>query len=636
MPALTYLLLAAIGASTVHSLPSQQSCNAPVTPSSFSSTSLDVVIVGGGTAGLVLASRLSESKKLQVGVIEGGYDRTNDPLIDVPNAANALGYQGAVFGNSTYDWEYTSVPQRGLGGRVLSYPSGKVLGGSSAINGLTIQRGSREDYDAWGNAFGNGPEWTFDALLPYFKRYERWHAPTLSATGDLNSDGLSAVHGTDGRISISYNNFFTGVDIPLTQAGIALGLGPTQNPDGGDDSLFPNFGASHSLDPATGNRSYAANGYYGQTERCRSNLHLLTGAVVTRIIWDKKKATKAVGVEYAVGNDKFTVKASKEVVLSAGSLRSPQILELSGVGNKTLLESLNIPVVVDIPQLGENLQEQFIAGTDFLVRDGVVTLDALGNNATFLAEQQNLYRTNKTGAFTYLSNVNAPTPIRSLVTEDQYKTMRAALDTYLASQTLTPLQIVQYNLVKQFLDGGKVATSSLLVVASGGLVSTPAAGQGYISVVSSPAHPLSRGNVHINTTDPLAYPLIDSAFLTNPWDAQATINVMKFVRRWVAKSDIIESPGTPPQAADEWSDDQWIAYLQSVLGTAHHPVGTAAMASQKLGGVVDPRFKVYGLKNVRIVDASVFPMHIGVAPSSTTYMLAEKAADAIKKDLNAY
>ncbi len=122
MPALTYLLLAAIGASSVHSLPSQQSCNAPVTPSSFSSTSLDVVIVGGGTAGLVLASRLSESKKLQVGVIEGGYDRINDPLIDVPNAANALGYQGAVFGNSTYDWKYTSVPQRGLGDRVLSYP----------------------------------------------------------------------------------------------------------------------------------------------------------------------------------------------------------------------------------------------------------------------------------------------------------------------------------------------------------------------------------------------------------------------------------------------------------------------------------------------------------------------------------
>ncbi|KAK0194341.1 alcohol oxidase [Armillaria mellea] len=636
MPALTYLLLAAIGASSVHSLPSKQSCNAAVTPSSFSSTSLDVVIVGGGTAGLVLASRLSESKKLQVGVIEGGYDRINDPLIDVPNAANALGYQGALFGNSTYDWEYTSVPQRGLDGRVLSYPSGKVLGGSSAINGITIQRGSREDYDAWGNAFGNGQEWTFDALLPYFKRYERWHAPTLSATGDLDSDELSAVHGTDGRIAVSYNNFLTGVDVPLTQAGIALGLGPTQNPDGGDDSLFPNFGASHGLDPATGNRSYAANGYYGQTERCRSNLHLLTGAVVTRIVWDTKNATKAVGVEYAAGNSTFTVKASKEVILSAGSLRSPQILELSGVGNKTLLQSLNIPVVVDLPQVGENLQEQFIAATDYLVRDGVITLDALGNNATFLAEQQNLYRTNKTGAFTYLLNTNAPTPIRSLVLEDQYTTMRAALDTFLASETLTPLQTVQYNLTKQLLDGGEVATSSLLVVPSGGLVSTPAAGQGYISVVSSPGHPFSRGNVHINTTNPLAYPLIDSAFLTNPWDVQATINVMKFVRRWVATSDVIVSPGTPPQEADSWTDDQWTAYVQSVLGTAHHPVGTAAMASQKLGGVVNPRFKVYGLQNVRVVDASVFPMHIGVAPLSTTYMLAEKAADSIKQDLNAY
>ncbi|KAK0469217.1 alcohol oxidase [Desarmillaria tabescens] len=635
MPALTYLLLAAIGASSVHSLPSKQTCNAPVTASSFSSTSLDVVIVGGGTAGLVLASRLSESKKLQVGVIEAGDDRVNDPLIDVPNDANLLGYEGALFGNSTYDWKYTSVPQRGLDGRVLSYPSGKVLGGSSAINGITIQRGSREDYDAWGNAFGNGQEWTYDALLPYFKRYEHWHAPTLSATGDLNSDELSAVHGTDGPISLSYNNWLPDVDIPLTQAGIALGLGPTQNPDGGDDSFFPNFGAAHGFDPVSGNRSYAASGYYGQTERCRSNLHLLTGALVTRIIWDNTTATKAVGVEYAVGNDKFTVKTQKEVILSAGALRSPQILELSGVGNKTLLESLNISVVLDIPQVGENLVEQTIAATDFLVRDGVVTLDALGNNATLLAEQQNLYRTNKTGAFTYLLHVNAPTPIRSVVPEEEFTAMRAVLDDYLASEALTPLQTVQYNIVKQLIDEGKVATTSLLLVPSGGLVSTPAAGQGYISVVSTPGHPFSRGTVHINTTDPVAYPLMDSAFLTNPWDVQATIRVMQFVRRWVSAADVIESPGTPPPEADSWSDDQWTAYVKSVLGTAHHPVGTTAMASQELGGVVDPRFKVYGLQNVRVVDAGVFPMPVGVAPMSTVYMLAEKAADTIKSDLKA-
>ncbi|KAG7451650.1 alcohol oxidase [Guyanagaster necrorhizus] len=643
MPALTYLLLAAICASSVHSLPSKriQSCNATVTPSSFSSTSLDVVIVGGGTAGLVLASRLSESEKLQVGVIEAGYDHANDPLIDIPNDANLLGYQGALFGNSTYDWEYTSVPQRGLDDRVLSYPSGKVLGGSSAINGMTIQRGSRQDYDAWGNAFGNGQEWTFDAVLPYFERYEHWHAPTLSATGDLDSDELSAVHGTSGPVSVSYNNWLPDIDTPLIQSGIALGLGPTQNPDGGNDTFFPNFGASHSYDPATGSRSYAASAYYGQTERCRSNLHLLTGAIVSRIIWYNNTATKAAGVEYTVGTEKFTVKASKEVILSAGSLRSPQILELSGVGNKTLLESLNISVVVDIPQVGENLVEQFIAATDFLVRDGVSTLDALSNNATLLAEQQNLYRTNKTGAFTYCLHVNAPTPIRSVVPEDEFTAMRAVLDNYLANATLTPLQKVQYDVIKQFIDGGEVATASLLVLPSGGLVSTPAADQGYISVVSSPGHPFSRGNVHINTTDPLSYPLIDSAFLTNPWDVQATFNFMLFVRKWIATVDDVESPGTPPQDADSWSDDQWTAYVKSVLGTAHHPVGTAAMASQELGGrcsfdqprypftvrrvgVVDPRFKVYGLQNVRVVDASVFPMPVGIAPLSTVYMLAEK------------
>ncbi|KAH9980184.1 alcohol oxidase [Lactifluus volemus] len=569
----------------------------------FAEREFDVLILGGGTAGLVVANRLSApsttSKNvspLRVGIIEAGQYLPEDPLINVPTAGNLLGNAnvGTLIGNPTYDWLFESVPQPGLDGLVIQYPRGKVLGGSSAINSMVWQRGSRSDYDVWGTSLGNGEEWTFEGLLPFFTRSENWTAPSTSTPAlfqlsPAQKQALAEAHGTRGPMQITYNNFLTDLDVPAAHALVcAAGIAPNANPDDGTDLSMPAQGVARTVDAHTGLRSYSASAYFDAEARARVNLHLVTNAVT------------------------YTVAVKKEVVMATGSIKTPQILELSGVGNRTLLESLGIPVVLDMPEIGENLQDHPVTLSDFRLKAGAVTLDSLANG-TFTSHHQAHFKTNKAGVFTYSVADIGTITLQSMTTPSEFKAMRASLDKELAERSLTPLQ------------KGEEGWVEIVVVPSGGVLSPPQAGESYMTGVAIQQHAFGQGSVHINSTNIHDPPVIDPRIADLRWDFDILYYGAKFLRKWAQTkplADLVDEMIAPPASLK--GDDEWVKFVKSSVRTTNHPLGTTAMAPRSLGGVVDPRLKIYGLTNVRVVDASVIPLTTGVAIQSTVYAIAEK------------
>ncbi|KAI0056669.1 alcohol oxidase [Artomyces pyxidatus] len=601
--------------------------------SSFSKTKFDFVVVGGGTAGLVLAYRLSANPKVSVGVIEAGQYRPDDPFIGTPTAGNLLGNAdiGTLLGNPTYDWMFQSVPQTALNGLVIDYPRGKVVGGSSAINSMIWQRASDVDYDNWNTVFGNGAGWSAKGMQSYFKRVESWTEPELLFPGQKRVPALATEHGTNGPISVSYDTFLFDVEAPSVAAANAIGIPTNSNPDGGNETYIAL--TARSVDPKTAVRSYAGNAYY-QPVIGRPNLKLLSQAVVSKINFSKggKSGIVATGVNYIVDGKTYTVSVGKEVILAAGSLKTPQILELSGVGNKTILSNLGIPVVLDFPQIGENLQDHPVTLLDFKVKPGVLTLDRLNYNKTYANEQEALYNNSASGALTYTEAVIGPLPLQATVNSSTFNSMYKNLTTTLAKRKQTPIQKAQYAALESMVKGGEVGWFELTVVPSGGVASTAVNGSNYLTSVAIELHPFGRGYVHINSTDPNAQPVIDPKFLEIPWDAEVLVHGSQWIRKWMHTEPIaglLDGDNVP--GSNVQTDAQWDAYIRTAVRTTNHPLGTTAMASRALGGVVDPNLKIYGLANVRVVDAGIIPMTIGVAIQSTVYAMAEKAADLVKK-----
>jgi choline dehydrogenase-like flavoprotein len=262
---------------------------------------------------------------------------------------------------------------------------------------MVWQRGSRADYDIWGTSLGNGEDWTFEGLLPFFTRSENWippsnTTPALFGITPAQKQALGEVHGSGGPVQITYNNFLTDLDVPAAHAVVAAaGIPPNANPDDGTDLSMPAQGVARTVDRDTGLRSYSASAYFDDNTRARDNLHVVTNAVVSKILFEGRRAK---AVEFESDGKTYSVAVTKEVVLAAGklmldsleiyafllnqygagSLKTPQILELSGVGNRSLLESFGIPVVLDLPEIGENLQDHPVTLSDFRLKPGVMTL----------------------------------------------------------------------------------------------------------------------------------------------------------------------------------------------------------------------------------------------------------------------
>ncbi|KAF8676953.1 alcohol oxidase [Rhizoctonia solani] len=570
----------------------------------FVKNDFDYLVVGGGLAGLVVANRLSENSNVRVGVIEAGRYFENDPLINTPAAVLNRFLQM----NATYDWRLTTVPQKHLNNQSINLPRGKTLGGSSTIGLLIFGRGSKIEYDG---------------LLPYMKKAEHFEMVD-PIRASVNQEGIPESQGTQGMIAGSYNTWYSDPVFPYRAASMKVGIPANLDPDSG--TTFGIYNAATSTNRTAGIRSYAGNTYYKSAAH-RPNLVVLTEAQATKIeLGHSGKDVTARGVSFQFRGTSFTAKAKKEVVLSAGTLLTPQLLELSGIGNSDVLKKYQITPKVDLPGVGENYQDHILVSTTYEVKPGFVTYDNLGYNDTFRAAAEAQY----SGKIAHMhrslwEDVKKEKP--KLLQKEQYRIQELWLRKKMGN-------------VEVILHPGKYTSRCFpesvadCVVSSGYFGPGPAKpNTSYISIIMCIQHPFSRGNIHLNTSDPLSPPAIDPNYLSKQIDQSILVESVKFADK-IAKAEPLAAMLVARQdpSPDIKSDENITKWVKANIRTLHHPIGTAAMAPKSLGGVVDEKLKVYGTSNLRVVDASVIPMHLAAHLQRTVYGIAEKAADTIKSD----
>ncbi|EUC63656.1 choline dehydrogenase [Rhizoctonia solani AG-3 Rhs1AP] len=400
----------------------------------FSSQVFDYIVVGGGTAGLAVAARLSDDPKVTVGVIEAGPYYESDPLIDTPALA------GQLQGNAKYDWMFESVPQTHVNNRVLPMPRGKALGGSSAINLMALDRASKIEYDAW-EKLGN-PNWNWNGLLPYMKAAEHFTGVDpfrVNSTG-ANPNEIFPSQGTEGTIAASFNMIlYHHSEKAMANRGVFINF----DPDSGDP--FGLYNSATAVNRTTGTRSYAANTYFAYNS-ARANFVVLTGAQATKIEFKDSTTRKpngkltATGVSFVYNSTMYTVKVKKEVILSAGTFQTPQLLELSGIGNTTILRQNGITPLVDLPGVGENLQDHLLVPTTYELKPGMTTLDILRNDANYAGAAQAQYAATHDGIYSYSTSTLSFINLDYIATSDELSNMLARLDGEVTTDKVTALQ----------------------------------------------------------------------------------------------------------------------------------------------------------------------------------------------------
>ncbi|KAG8779946.1 hypothetical protein FRC12_023673 [Ceratobasidium sp. 428] len=588
---------------------------------SFASQTFDYVVVGGGTAGLAVAARLAENPRTTVGVIEAGKYMPNDQLIDTPQLF------GAAQGNPNYDWMFESVPQPNVNGRVLDMPRGKVLGGSSALNYMAFDRASKPEYDAWATLGSSG--WNWDGLLPYMKAAEDFTNIDPFRNYSNTGTGIYPSQGTSGVIAAGYNNWYSDISTPYGETIYNVGIPPNFDPDSGN--AFGLYNCAGSINRTTGKRSYAASTYYAYNAG-RSNFVVLTGAQVTKINFANSTSGGnyvATSVSFVSNSATYTVKARKEVILSAGSVQTPQLLELSGIGNPSILQQYGIRSLVNLPGVGENLQDHLFVPTSYELKPGKTTFDILRNNATYAAQAQAQYANTHDGIYAAVHSAFSFIDLASYVNSNKISSMKAQLDTETASGT-TPLQQAQYNIQKQWLSQ-KLGHLEIIMYPGYFAFSGPKPNTSYISLLMAIQHPFSRGNVHINSANPLTKPSFDPKYFSKTIDLDSLVEAVKFGLT-ISQTEPLASAivGRQDPAPGVTSDADIANYVKNNVESVYHPIGTAALAPRASGGVVGPNLKVYGTANVRVVDASMMPMHMATHITRTVYGIAEKAAAMIK------
>lgn len=595
---------------------------------SFSAQSFDYIVVGAGTAGLAVASKLAADGTTKVGIIEAGEYLPNDPLIDVPKNF------GLNNGNPKYDWRFNTTPQVQLGNRTVPHPRGKVVGGSTALNYLVFNRGAKVEYDAWAEIGNDGWDWA--GVLPSFRSSYNYTALTEGqevGSGFNASSENSQDVGSGGVIQATYNTYYTDLNEPYVEAMKSLNISTNNSPDSGNPLGI--YNTPTSVDHKTGKRSYAAAYYAANLDK--SNFVVLTGAHATKINFSPDKRDGKVvasGVTFQINGTSYVVNASKEVILSAGVFQSPQLLELSGIGNATLLQSYGIASVIDLPGVGENLQDHAMSGQLWQVNPGVETWDQLRINQTFAGEAARQYNTTHDGPLSSTISTLAFTSFKATTSgnDTAYQDMLTTLDTWLNSTTLTPLQKKQYDIQKRWMNEETAPGMEFVMVPMGGLTRTrPANETSYLVVSAILQHPFSRGSVHITSNDPLQLPAVDPRYLSSPFDTAALVQGVAFANKLVSTAPLSNLITTRIDPATNFTTSQHFEqYVRASLQSIKHPVGTCAMAPQNLNGVVDSSLKVWGSANIRVVDASIVPQHIAAHMQSTVYAIGEKAGDIIK------
>jgi choline dehydrogenase len=528
----------------------------------------DYVIVGAGSAGCVLANRLSEDPNIRVLLLEAG-GRDWNPYIHVPAGFMRL------LSHPTLNWGYHAEPDPGTAGRAIPYPRGRVLGGSSSINGLIYVRGQPEDFDHWAQLGNRG--WSWDDVLPYFKKAENWEGDETEVRGKggplstsrMERPPLCAAAIEAGReIGLEYRE-----DVNSLAPGAGDGIGWCQQTRGGR------------------RRASTARTYLNPAMR-RPNLEIVVKALVRRIVLDGRRA---VAVEYERGGSIERADAAREVLLSAGAVGSPHILQLSGVGAPDHLSGLGIPVRHELPGVGRNMQDHYVARVSHRV-SGAATVNERSRGLPLVAEVLRYLVTGR-GMLTYSASL-------------------AAASVKVLPESATP--DVQCSFAPGSFKDGMIGELDEFPGMTGGVWQM---------------RPLSRGYVEARSADLHEAPAINPRYFSEPTDRRAVVGGLRFLRRLFAAPALGRYcgpeflPGTQVE-----SDDELLDYARRKGSTVYHASCTCKMGNDPTA-VVDDRLRVHGLEGLRVIDASVMPAVTSTNTNAPTIMIAERGADLVRRAL---
>jgi len=527
----------------------------------------DYIVVGAGSAGAVVAHRLSADARNRVLLLEAG--PASHPWSRIP-----IGF-AKLIANPAANWLYTSEPETNTNGRKLPVPRGKILGGSSAINGLAFVRGQAQDFNTWAQSGNRG--WGYDDVLPFFKRMERYESGgddryrgregPLRVTNPPSDDPLFAtLIKAAGQAGIPHNPDYNGA----TQDGIAMSQATI----------------------SSGRRMSTAHCYL-EPIRHRQNLRIVTNALAEVLVMDGRRCK---GIRYSVAGDLREAHAAREIVISAGSVNSPQLLELSGIGQPERLRDLGIAVWHALPGVGENLRDHYAPRTRWAIGAKGVTFNDRGRGLGLVGQ-----------ALRY-----------------------AFLNQGMLAMVAAPLRAFVRS--REGLEAPDVLLGWVPMLTEPGPNGPKLSRESGMTCYAHPMRPESKGHIHIVSSDPRRPPAINFNFLSSPIDAEITARAVRIARA------IMTAPAMAPlqvteiaPGASQTTDDEILDWVKRAAETTYHPVGTCKMGSDPMA-VVDARLRVHGIAGLRVADASIMPTLTSGNTNAPSIMIGEKAADLVLSD----